>query len=53
MKMGYEWNFQMNILPECLLVTGEVIISINENDLYYLSDVIIKDKFLKTTNCSN
>ena len=29
-----------------LLVTGEVN-SVNENDLYYLSDVIIKDEFLK------
>ena len=29
-----------------LLVTGEVNL-VNENDLYYLSDVIIKDEFLK------
>ena len=29
-----------------LLVTGDIN-SVNENDLYYLSDVIIKDEFLK------
>jgi len=40
MELSNEYTTRM------LLVTGEVNL-VNENDLYYLSDVIIKDEFLK------
>ena len=40
MELSNEYTARM------LLVTGDVN-SVNENDLYYLSDFIIKDKFLK------
>ena len=40
MELSDEYTTRM------LLVTGDIN-SVNENDLYYLSDVIIKDEFLK------
>ena len=40
MELSDEYTARM------LLVTGDIN-SVNENDLYYLSDVIIKDEFLK------
>ena len=43
---GLRMELSNEYTARILLVTGEVN-SVNENDLYYLSDVIIKDKFLK------